>query len=345
MRQSKALYNSANFLRKENVCKNYRELVNRKIPSNLPSWCHQQILKSVERDWSSFFALKKNGYDKSRPPNYKVKENQLIFTNQVGKWNVLLPKSLNLPLNCDENIREIRIIPYSRRRVELLTIYEKEDIPLKITGNVAWMDLWVANFATIVTPKWSYIAKWGSIKSELHFTRKQLAKAQSRAKHKKQLPLKRIEFVNKKKKEKVKNEIHKISRTIINQLVKDNVCEVIVGNNKHWKKNKRGKFKDFVQFPHSLFLQIFQYKCREAWIACIFVEESYTSKIDHLALEPMMHQEQYLWKRVHRWLFKSSTGKFINADVNGAFWMIRKKYWIIDIIDSYDLVKHPVRIY
>ncbi|WP_063998569.1 hypothetical protein [Campylobacter hyointestinalis] len=32
----------------------------------------------------------------------------------------------------------------------------------------------------------------------------------------------------------------------------------------------------------------------------------------------MKHQENYLGKRVRRGLFKSSIGKFINADLNGA---------------------------
>ena len=53
-------------------------------------------------------------------------------------------------------------------------------------------------------------------------------------------------------------------------------------------------------------------------------EESYTSKIDHLAGESFGHKEKYLGKRVYRGLFKSSTGKAINADVNGAIGIMRK---------------------
>ena len=53
-------------------------------------------------------------------------------------------------------------------------------------------------------------------------------------------------------------------------------------------------------------------------------EESYTSKIDHLAFEEMKHQENYLGKRIKRGLFQSSTGKLINADINGAIGILRK---------------------
>lgn len=56
----------------------------------------------------------------------------------------------------------------------------------------------------------------------------------------------------------------------------------------------------------------------------ILVEESYTSKVDHLALESMEYHDVYLGKRVNRGLFKSSNNKLLNADVNGAIGILRK---------------------
>ena len=53
-------------------------------------------------------------------------------------------------------------------------------------------------------------------------------------------------------------------------------------------------------------------------------EESYTSKCDHLAFEKMEYQEEYLGDRAKRGLFISSTGKFLNADVNGSIGIFRK---------------------
>ena len=38
----------------------------------------------------------------------------------------------------------------------------------------------------------------------------------------------------------------------------------------------------------------------------------------------MQKQDNYLGKRIHRGLFKSSTGKVINADLNGAVGILRK---------------------
>ena len=38
----------------------------------------------------------------------------------------------------------------------------------------------------------------------------------------------------------------------------------------------------------------------------------------------LQYYSKYLGKRVHRGLFKSSVGKVINADVNGAIGIMRK---------------------
>lgn len=56
------------------------------------------------------------------------------------------------------------------------------------------------------------------------------------------------------------------------------------------------------------------YKCKTIGIEFVKHEESYTSKCDALALEPIGKHEDYLGRRVKRGLFRSSTNKVINAD-------------------------------
>jgi putative transposase len=62
----------------------------------------------------------------------------------------------------------------------------------------------------------------------------------------------------------------------------------------------------------------------------VVVEESYTSKCDHLALEPMCHHDEYMGRRIKRGLFVSSTGKQLNADINGAIGILRKADAVTD---------------
>lgn len=75
-------------------------------------------------------------------------------------------------------------------------------------------------------------------------------------------------------------------------------------------------------------------------------EESYTSKIDHLAFETLKKQDSYLGKRKKRGSFQSSIGKMLNADINGAIGIARKVIgdsFIRKIVDS-GFVFNPVRL-
>lgn len=71
-------------------------------------------------------------------------------------------------------------------------------------------------------------------------------------------------------------------------------------------------------------IQKIQYKSKLLGINVILTEESYTSKVDHLAKESLNRHDSYLGKRVKRGLFQSSTGKLINSDTNAAIGIMRK---------------------
>lgn len=129
----------------------------------------------------------------------------------------------------------------------------------------------------------------------------------------------------------------------------NNIGTIIIGLNKEWKNEinigKRNN-QHFVSIPHSKLIDKIVYKANLLGIEVITHEESYTSKIDHLAFEPLKKQESYLGKRKKRGLFQSSVGKLINADINGAIGIARKVVgdsFIGKIIDS-GFVFNPVRI-
>lgn len=74
-----------------------------------------------------------------------------------------------------------------------------------------------------------------------------------------------------------------------------------------------------------------QYKAEEAGINVELTEESYTSKVDHLVNESLEYHDKFLGDRVKRGLFKSSCGKTLNADINGAIGILRKTNAISDV--------------
>lgn len=107
---------------------------------------------------------------------------------------------------------------------------------------------------------------------------------------------------------------HKIGKVVIGEgwLAQD-------GSNLGKRNNQ-----NFVNLPFGKFVWKLQAKCQECGIECVTVEESYTSKCDHLAGEAMKRQDKYLGKRKPRGLFHSSTGVTINADMNGALGILLK---------------------
>ena len=128
------------------------------------------------------------------------------------------------------------------------------------------------------------------------------------------------------------------------------VGNLVVGYNKGWKDSinigKRNN-QTFVGIPYGKLTDFLMYKCEMCGINLVVNEESYTSKCDALALESIGKHEEYKGKRVKRGLFQSSTGKLVNADVNGALNIRRKvvgdSECVTRIIDSGRLFR-PVRI-
>lgn len=125
----------------------------------------------------------------------------------------------------------------------------------------------------------------------------------------------------------IEDKLHKISRYIVDFCKSNNIGTIIIGLNKEWKNEinigKRNN-QHFVSIPHSKLIDKIVYKAKLLGINVVIHEESYTSKIDHLAFEPLKKQGSYLGRRKKRGSFQSSVGKLINADINGAIGIARK---------------------
>lgn len=147
----------------------------------------------------------------------------------------------------------------------------------------------------------------------------------------------------------IDDKMHKISKYIVNFCVSNNIGRIIIGLNKEWKQKiniGRRNNQHFVSIPHSKLIDKIMYKAKLLGIEVVTHEESYTSKIDHLAFEEMKYQDNYLGKRKRRGLFQSSIGKLINADINGAIGIARKVVGdsCINTIVSSGFAFNPIRL-
>ena len=181
----------------------------------------------------------------------------------------------------------------------------------------------------------SYVVKGGPVKSLNQFYNKTVGRLKSDLEkfNRGQKTSRRIQRLNLKRKNKIEDYLHKASKRIINLCVDQKIGRIIIGHNKGWKQEiELGKRtnQNFVQIPFNRLIDMIRYKGEEKGICVETVEESYTSKVDHMSLEPLCRQEVYSGQRVKRGLFKSGTGKVLNADINGAVGILRKVNAILD---------------
>ena len=315
--------------------------------TKLGSNTNQQVLKLLYKNWKSFFKAvqeyKKNPSKfKGRPklPKYKDKEkgrNVVIITcatNRIHNGFFHFPKFTKIePVKTfitNKDLAQARIIPQTNCYV--LEIVYKINVPdNKIySENHLSIDLGVNNFATCFndTDNTSFIINGRIIKSFNQYYNKKKAELQSQLElENKTKTSKRLQKLGLKRQNKLNDFMHKASKYIIDYCIEHNLSTIIIGHNKEWKQEvNTGKInnQNFVSIPFNNFIQKLQYKAENIGLEVIVTEESYSSKADHLAKEEMKHQENYLGKRIYRGLFMSSTGKIINADVNGAIGILRK---------------------
>jgi len=375
---AKNLYNEANYQIRQNFLKKktwirYNELY-QKIKSSenyklLPAQTSQQILRLLDRKWKSFFrTLKvwKKDPEKfsSRPriPKYKRKDGEfvVIFTNQQCKikngWIHFPKKSRLSPIRTriTNHLHQVRIIPRGEKYV-IEIIHEKEPIDLKLNGNrIVGIDLGLNNLVTVVNNAGlePFIIKGGIVKSMNQYYNKQLARLRSiKDKQGYKFETKRIQRLTLKRNNKIMDVFHKISRKIIGYCIENDFGRIIIGYNQGWKqKIKMGRRtnQNFVQVPFLNLVKMIQYKALLVGMNVELVDESHTSKCSFLDGESIEHHEHYAGRRVKRGLFKTRSAKLINADVNGAYNIIKKAvpkaFDKVDGIEAFGVTPVSVRI-
>ena len=331
---------------------------------SLPCRISQQVVKQVFRNLKSWIKLKKD-YEKNpskyeaRPglPKYKKgkKQNILVFTNlscRIKNGYIHFIKNIIEPIktNIGENkLCQVRIVPQATCYV-VEVIYEKKEIDLQLDkSNILSIDLGLNNLCTGISNVGlnPFIINGKIMKSFNQWYNKKKAKWMGFIGDKG--TSNRLKWLNNRRNFWIEDKIHKVSRWIINFCIENNIGSIVIGLNKGWKQNidlgKKTNQK-FVEIPFSKLIDKITYKGKLMGINIQITEESYTSKIDHLAFETLKKQEVYLGKRKKRGLFQSSIGKLINADVNGAIGIGRKVFgdsYVSRIIDS-GFAFNPVRV-
>lgn len=338
---------------------NYHELNKLFIETNnhdyrqLPAKVAQQTLMLLDRNFKAYFKAL-NDYKKNpskykglpKPPSFKHKSKGrfvITYTNQTFS-KILFKKTGELALTKTsihiktkikdyQSIQQVRIIPTLNNEYKIEVIYDKPELPKVVDNNIyCGIDVGLNNlFAVAFNNKdiENILVTGRPLKSINQYYNKEKAKIQSELQVKNKVKhSKKLNKLRKKRNNKIRDYVHKVTKKLVNTLKQTNVSKVIIGKNDNWKSGINIGDKNnqnFVSIPHANIINILTYKLGLIGIGVICREESYTSKCSSIDYESIKKQDRYVGYRVKRGLFRSEKGILINADINGAANILRKE--------------------
>lgn len=351
--KSKNLYNYANYIIRQEFINNGNwikynqlfQLVKESEPyKDIGNNTGQGTLRVLDKNWKAFFKAikdwKKNPskyLGRPKIPKYKDKDGRFLLSLDSNKvklkdgyvyfaWKPFKPYNNMFKTNAQERILQCRFIPRCGNYV-MEIVYEIEVPDVSETSDrIAAIDIGVDNFITMVNNigENPIAIKGGVIKSINQFYNKQKANIQSELKKVNGKDWSnKLQKLTDKRYEMIKYQMHCISKYVVDWCVLYGIDTLIVGHNDEWKQKKQG-MQNFTYIPYELFIQMLAYKCENNGIRFIENEEAYTSGTSFLDNEDPVKENYNKERRVHRGLFIADCGKKINADVNGAYQILKK---------------------
>lgn len=340
----------------------------------------QQIIREVDRNFKSFFALlrlsKQGKYsNKISLPHYYPKDgfatliisiirfngNKLTIPFSRGYKQTHKPVTITIPpILLDKTVKEIRILPRSNARFfEIHYIYEKDIIQRNLNKqNALALDFGVNNLVTAVSNSGkSFIIDGKRLKSINQWFNKENARLQSikDKQHFGKQTTNRQKALSRKRSNKVNDYMSKTARQVIDYCISNDIGTLIVGYNVTFQSKSnigRRNNQNFVNIPFGKLRDKLSYLCELNSIDYIEQEESYTSKASFWDKDkiPVYNNDnpktyKFSGNRVCRGLYETASGKLLNADVNGALNIMRKSSVVgSDALYSRGVVDTPMRI-
>ena len=350
---SKNVYNQANYLMRQSFINENKALGAYEVQKLMQemdcykecgSQAAQKSIQLVDKMWKSFFKASK-GYAKhpekylGRPkmPKYLPKDGRQVFmlkniqcsfNDGIFRISYKPFRQYTVPSHAKGKLLQCRFVP-KREYYIMEIVYEVEvPEPTQNVERICGVDLGVENFITVVNNfgEQPFVVKGGELKSINQYYNRKKAELQSDLKKKhNQDWSRRLESLTHKRYEKIKYVMHCISKRLIDYCVENNVDAVVVGLNKKWKQ-ETGYMQNFTYIPYEMFMAQVKNKCEQNGICCIETEEGYTSGTSFLDNEEPVKENYKKERRIYRGLFVSDSGKTINADVNGAYQIIKKVF-------------------
>jgi IS605 OrfB family transposase len=339
----------------------------RALPAKVAQW----VLRQVALAWTSYFAACQawqadptQVLGPPKLPKYLPKQgrNLLTYTEQAisrapKNRGYIVPSGLGIRVEMRQtSIDQARIVPRIGFYV-VEVIYEREPAPAAVDpARHAGVDIGLNNLALLASDKASFVPRLVNgrpVKSINQFYNKRRAQLQ------RQLGTageayrsRRLERLTTRRTRRIDHYLHAASRRLMDLLVAEGIGTLCIGKNPLWKQEvslgKRNN-QNSVSVPHVRFIAMLAYKAELVGIQVQITEESYTSKASFLDADPLpavgsAEAPSLSGRRVKRGLYRTADGRHINADVNGAYNIIRKIAPDAFAQGSRGCVVHPVRL-
>lgn len=274
-------------------------------PVKIPKYLNKKTGRQVVHYDKGAISFKEQGYIKLSKTNIKVKTK---LTKDKVQFVRIAPKNNYIVIEIGYNIKE------------------QEQ---KLNDNVLAIDIGVNNIASCVTTNGEkFLINGKPLKYINHNYNKRIADIQSKLKvtHNKNKSRYKSNITNKRN-NRINDYLHKITTYIVNQAVSNDITTIVVGYNKEWKQDTnmgKSNNQNFVNIPFYTFVGMLEYKSKLKGIAFKTITEEYTSECSFIDEEEIGKHTEYSGKRINRNFFRSKEGILINADINGAYNILKK---------------------
>lgn len=341
-------YNVANYARRQewqntgkipNYYQQYYALRDHPLARLLHSHIPQQILKTLENNYQSWYALRKT-HPEANPPMFRKKgqpstfhftnfgftirndhEIELSTKNTFGSNIVIRVEGrMDLSLSTIANPKILQFV-FRKHMITIHLTYEFEEHYLPTTEKAMAIDLGIKNFAvTYDTDGNSRIYKGGEILAIGEYFDKHIRDLQSRLPKypngKQKKGSKAISRLHRQKSAQIRQMLHGYANNVCQYCTDHAISTVVVGDltnirqNKDWGTDGNRKLH---QWRYSQFTEMLRYKLAELGIRLEVISERYTSRTCHYCGSCKRKD------RVTRgWYRCSKCGYENHADINGA---------------------------
>lgn len=333
---------------------------------SLPSQTAQEVCKLLDKSWKSFYVLQKTGgVTNPRPPRFKQNgiavtymQNGMKHDSESEVVRLSIPKQLkgylkekyqindnylfleNKIFKNIEKIKQLHVYPPENEKCEVIVVYEIAVAELQENNDhYLSVDLGLHNLMTCYDSDGSsfiigrkYLSICRKFDKEIARVQSQWAKQQIRKGIRYPKPSKHVLALYQKKRDCIRDYLHKITHSLIEYCIRHDVRTVIVGDIRNIRKGKdigKKNNQKLHGLPYEKIYCMLEYKLKKVGIRFEKQEESYTSQCSPYTSK-VSKDEAEKSNRKQRGLYVVNS-QVINADVVGAYNIMRKYFAVAGI--------------